>query len=147
MTETFWTLLHDVAHWEFEIFLMLLFDGLIVGMFAPYVRKHLRHHIERDQRESVQAWSMNPIAAKAGHRAEHPRGLAPQTISLGDCAQCEGERVLLDNSVVICKECGHVTLPPRKHYTMFNRVLHGLAQNASNRVSVKPAVSTNAESE
>ena len=25
--ETFWTLLHDKGHWEFEIFLMLLFDG------------------------------------------------------------------------------------------------------------------------
>ena len=29
--ETFWTLLHDVAHWEFEIFLMFLFD-IIIGL-------------------------------------------------------------------------------------------------------------------
>ena len=27
--ETFWFLLHNAAHWEIEIFLMVLFDGLI----------------------------------------------------------------------------------------------------------------------
>lgn len=27
--ETFWTLLRDPAHWLFEIFLMVLFDGLV----------------------------------------------------------------------------------------------------------------------
>lgn len=48
MHDTFWTLLRDSAHWEFEIFLMLLFDGLIVGLCAPFVRKHWQHHIDRD---------------------------------------------------------------------------------------------------
>ena len=49
MHETFWTLLHDAAHWEFEIFLMLLFDGVIVGVCWPFLRKHWKHHLDRDQ--------------------------------------------------------------------------------------------------
>ena len=54
--ETFWTLLHDAAHWEFEIFLMVIFDGLIgyVGyqLFWPFLRKHWKHHLDRDEREA-----------------------------------------------------------------------------------------------
>ena len=49
--ETFWTLLRDRAHWEFELFLMVLFDGLIVGLLWPFARLHWRHHIDRDKRE------------------------------------------------------------------------------------------------
>ncbi len=54
--ETFWTLLHDTAHWEFEIFLMVIFDGVVgylgFRLFWPYLKKHWNHHIERDQREA-----------------------------------------------------------------------------------------------
>lgn len=42
--ETFWTLLNNAAHWEFEIFLMVLCDGVILGLLWPYIRKHIRHH-------------------------------------------------------------------------------------------------------
>lgn len=49
--ETFWTLLHDAAHWEFEIFLMILFDGIIFGLVWRLIRKyvrffngHMQHH-------------------------------------------------------------------------------------------------------
>ena len=52
MTETFWTLLQDKAHWEFEIFLMVLFDLLLGGLFGPFIRKHWKHHIDRDQRDA-----------------------------------------------------------------------------------------------
>ena len=48
MHETFTTLLKDPAHWEFELFLMLLFDVLIAGLCWPFVRKHWRHHLDRD---------------------------------------------------------------------------------------------------
>ncbi len=51
MHETFWTLLHDPAHWAFELFLMVLFDGVIGALVWPYVRTHWVHHIERDERE------------------------------------------------------------------------------------------------
>lgn len=53
--ETFWDLLRNSAHWEFEIFLMLLFDGVIVGIFYPFVRKHWKHHVDRDQQENIQS--------------------------------------------------------------------------------------------
>lgn len=63
MHETFWTLLKDTAHWEFEIFLMVLFDGVIVGLAWPFVRKHWKHHVSRDQQDKVyqhQDWGISP---------------------------------------------------------------------------------------
>ncbi len=49
--ETFMSLLHDRAHWEFEIFLMVLFDGVLAGLIWPFVRKHWQHHVDRDKEE------------------------------------------------------------------------------------------------
>ncbi len=51
--ETFWTLLHDSAHWEFEIFLMVIFDLILGGLLWPFVRKHWNHHIARDKKEGI----------------------------------------------------------------------------------------------
>lgn len=53
MQETFWTLLRDKAHWQFEIFLMVVFDLVIGGLLWPSVRKHWKHHIERDVKEGI----------------------------------------------------------------------------------------------
>jgi hypothetical protein len=49
--ETFWSLLHNAAHWEFELFLMALFDGVVGCVAWPFVKKHWAHHIERDKKE------------------------------------------------------------------------------------------------
>jgi len=49
--ETFWTLLRDRAHWEFELFLMAIFDGIVGAILWPYISKHWKHHIERDKEE------------------------------------------------------------------------------------------------
>jgi hypothetical protein len=51
--ETFWTLLHDSAHWEFELFLMALFDGVIGCILWPFLKKHYNHHICRDKKEGL----------------------------------------------------------------------------------------------
>ncbi len=55
VTETFWTLLRDSAHWEFELFVgfveMLIFDVFIGFMMWPHVKKHWKHHLERDKVE------------------------------------------------------------------------------------------------
>jgi hypothetical protein len=51
--ETFWSLLHNAAHWEFEIFLMVIFDLIIGGLAWPFVKKHLLHHLERDKKEGL----------------------------------------------------------------------------------------------
>jgi len=56
MHDTFLTLLQDRAHWEFELFLMILFDGIVAGILWPFVRLHWRHHIDRDRRELGPKW-------------------------------------------------------------------------------------------
>ena len=43
-TETFWTLLHSTGHWEFEAFLMVLFDGLLAGVTWPLIKMAVRKH-------------------------------------------------------------------------------------------------------
>lgn len=50
--DTFWTLLHDRAHWEFELFLMLVFDIILGGITWPFLKKHFEHHLARDKREA-----------------------------------------------------------------------------------------------
>ena len=47
--ETFWSLMHNRAHWEFEIFLMLLFDGVVGALLWPFLSKHWKHHIAHDR--------------------------------------------------------------------------------------------------
>ena len=51
MHETFWSLLRDPAHWGVELVQTIVFDGIVGGLLWPLVRKHWRHHIERDERE------------------------------------------------------------------------------------------------
>ncbi len=51
-TETFWTLLHNLPHWEFEIFLIIIFDGLIGLVLWPQIRKFTTHHKSDDERIS-----------------------------------------------------------------------------------------------
>jgi len=48
--ETFWTLLSDKAHWEFELFLIFLFDVLIGLLIWPWVKKFIIHHKSDDER-------------------------------------------------------------------------------------------------
>lgn len=49
-SETFWTLLTDVAHWQFEIFLIILFDVIVGIIVWPWVRKFILHHESDDER-------------------------------------------------------------------------------------------------
>jgi len=48
--ETFWTLFTDLAHWEFELFLILLFDVIIGVLIWPRLRKFIRHHKSDDEK-------------------------------------------------------------------------------------------------
>jgi hypothetical protein len=48
--ETFWTLIRDLPHWEFEIFLILIFDGVIGVLIWPNIKKMFRHHTEDDDK-------------------------------------------------------------------------------------------------
>lgn len=72
--ETFGELLRSPGHWAFEIFLMVLFDGIIVGLLFPFARKHWKHHVARDRAETTKVipeytdWSGFP---------EHPSSSLP----------------------------------------------------------------------
>ncbi len=48
--ETFWTLLRDLPHWEFELFLIFIFDILIGVLIWPRLKKFTRHHEEDDNK-------------------------------------------------------------------------------------------------
>ena len=48
--ETFFTLLKDPAHWQFEIFLIILFDLIIGILLWPYFKKFVLHHKSDDER-------------------------------------------------------------------------------------------------
>ena len=52
-SETFVQLLRSPGHWLFEIFLMVLFDGVIGLLLWPWARRHWKHHVTRDK-----AWSI-----------------------------------------------------------------------------------------
>ena len=48
--ETFSTLLSDKAHWEFELFLIFLFDVLIGLLIWPWIKKFIIHHKSDDEK-------------------------------------------------------------------------------------------------
>lgn len=48
--ETFWTLLGDLAHWEFELFLIFIFDVVIGILIWPHFKRWFRHHKEDDNK-------------------------------------------------------------------------------------------------
>lgn len=98
MHETFWTLLRDSAHWKFEIFLTLLTEAATAAFAWLFVRKHWRHHLARDQRDTIYNWSMSPKAVAAGHVSKTPKGL---------CDDCGGVKAPLDG-VDLCTGCGDI---------------------------------------
>lgn len=55
MHETFFDLLKDPAHWEFELFLIFIFD-VVVGLIVwPFIQKGLTHHkSDHDRLEDIE---------------------------------------------------------------------------------------------
>lgn len=49
-SETFWTLLSDLPHWEFELFLMFLFDVVIGLILYPCFTRFVLHHKSDDSK-------------------------------------------------------------------------------------------------
>lgn len=45
--EDFWFLLHNLAHWEFELFLMFIFDVVLGLLLIPFGRRWLKKHDEK----------------------------------------------------------------------------------------------------
>ena len=48
--ETFWTLLGDLPHWEFELFVIFVFDVLIGVILWPRIKKFAKHHKSDDEK-------------------------------------------------------------------------------------------------
>lgn len=43
--ETYWSLVTDLAHWELEITIMIVFDGLVGAIAWPILKRYwTRHH-------------------------------------------------------------------------------------------------------
>jgi hypothetical protein len=66
--ETFWGLLRSRGHWEFELFLMVIFDVFLAGIWQIFLRR----------KDKVRSWAMNPAAVKAGHKLQTPKGICEQ---------------------------------------------------------------------
>jgi hypothetical protein len=48
--ETFWTLVKDLPHWEFELFLIFIFDILIGLIIWPLLQRFTKHHQDDDDK-------------------------------------------------------------------------------------------------
>lgn len=47
--ETFWTLVTSAAHWELELFIMVVFDGIVGAIALPFLKRHWAHHVAHDK--------------------------------------------------------------------------------------------------
>lgn len=91
MHETFWTLLRDKAHWEFEIFLMVVFDLFLAGAWRLFVRQAAK------RRARIEEWgaTWRPIP-----KLETPAGI---------CEQCGGiVKHLIESGIKWCLGCGDI---------------------------------------
>lgn len=64
--ETFWTLLCNPAHWEFELFLMFLFDVVIGLVLWPLLKKKEDHHQSDDAQIAELQRQLREIQDKLG---------------------------------------------------------------------------------
>lgn len=44
MNESFWSLFTSIGHWEFELFLMILFDGILLGILWTKIQHYKQDH-------------------------------------------------------------------------------------------------------
>jgi hypothetical protein len=107
MQETFFTLLRDSAHWEFELFVgfieMIVFD-VIIGYF---VWPHVKHHLARDRREANEN-----LGARVPIHYEFKNSAPPRRVRIlvptpGECPFCQSPTVVhTDGSYEHCEICG-----------------------------------------
>ena len=48
--ENFWTLIHSAAHWELELVIMFLCDGVIGLLVWPRLKRFATHHKSDDKK-------------------------------------------------------------------------------------------------
>jgi len=74
-TETFLDLLKNAAHWEFELFLMVVFDVVIGALLLPKFKQWITHHKSDDCRIAELELQVRELRQIAGlevtHSSEH----------------------------------------------------------------------------
>jgi hypothetical protein len=75
--ETFWTLLFNLPHWEFELFLMFLFDGVIGLILWPLIRQFFVHHRQDDDKIARLERQMKMMQLKLGMTDDELNQKAP----------------------------------------------------------------------
>jgi uncharacterized membrane-anchored protein YhcB (DUF1043 family) len=68
--ETFWTLMCSLPHWEFEIFLMLVVDGLLGALILPLFKRWIRHHRSDDDQLATLQKQVKSIQDRLGIKTE-----------------------------------------------------------------------------
>ena len=124
-SETFRSLLCDRAHWEFELFLMLLFDGIVGCILYPFALKHWKHHVMHDRHDSEKEWAaadgmrlcrvqwdelakdITPGGMRTPRGGEVAEPLPPVKHSDGWCDICQAPHDAYTNPMLgICDYCG-----------------------------------------
>jgi hypothetical protein len=120
MPESFGTLFYSAAHWEFELFLMLLFDVVLAGLIWPFVRKHWKHHLDRDREEKYSMILSTPVVRPdpwddlVVEQSQNWSGFAPGHTSSTSGVPSESwpaQQTVLDEKY--CEDCDNPHLGPR----------------------------------
>jgi hypothetical protein len=99
--ETFWTLAHDAAHWEFEIFLTVLTELVMAGIGWLFVRKHWKHHIARDKRDEIYGY----LAKAAAYTVELENANFKDS---SGCSMCDAGIPMSRSGTTHCvDDCSH----------------------------------------
>jgi hypothetical protein len=71
--EDFWFLLHNLAHWEFELFLMFIFDVVLGLLLIPFGKRWLKKHDEKKHRhEHCEDVHQGELFNEKTYRGEKP---------------------------------------------------------------------------
>ena len=78
----YWSILTDPAHVSVEITLMILLDGLLLGVLWPLIRKYLNHVLERQHAALDEEHGIV-------HHGDHIHHLAGQETLVRPATECE----------------------------------------------------------
>lgn len=76
--ETFWTLIKDTANWEFELFLIFIFDILIGLLIWPAIRHLIKDH------KLIHKHMPYKSKAQAAYFHTHAKQLSKQGVNLSE---------------------------------------------------------------
>ena len=65
--ETFFTLITSAAHWELELFIMIVVDGIIGALVWPRIKRFFVHHRSDDNKIEALEQKLKYIEEKLEH--------------------------------------------------------------------------------